>query len=287
MARPEKNTVEYFPHYVNSGKTLFTLEKKFGNDGYAFLFKVLEALGKSENHFIDCRNPADWEFLLAITNVSEVSATEMMELLTKLGTFDEELWSHKIIFSANFIENIKSVYERRKRKCLQKLDLCKHLQIKCKQKLASTEVSVNESTQSKVKESKEKESEVKETSEQNSFAREDNEKMTQKDFEDFWNIYPKKRSKQKAQEKFLKLPREFLPKILRAVREQKESHEWQKEGGQFIPHPTTWLNGKRWEDEIDSYNFNNSNYGKNQRSGLSGYVSKTGYADLVVGDDDL
>ncbi len=287
MARPEKNTVEYFPHYVNSGKTLFTLEKKFGNDGYAFLFKVLEALGKTENHFIDCRNPADWEFLLAITNVSEVSATEMMELLTKLGTFDEEFWSHKIIFSANFIENLKSVYERRKRKCMQKLDLCKHLQIKCKQEPDSTEVSVNGSTQSKVKESKEKESEVKESSEQNSFAREDNEKMTQKDFNDFWSIYPKKRSKQKAQEKFLKFPREFLPKILRAVREQKESNEWQKEGGQFIPHPTTWLNGKRWEDEIDSYNFNNSNYGKNQRNNLSGYVSKEGYADLVVGDDDL
>ena len=161
MARPEKNTVEYFPHYVNSGKTLYTLEKRYGNDGYAFLFKVLETLGKSENHFIDCRNPADWEFLLAITNVKEVIAEEMMQLLTKLGTFDEELWSHRIIFSPSFIENIKSVYERRKRNCLQKLDLCKQLSIKCIQKPRSADINANQSTQSIVKESIVKESKVK------------------------------------------------------------------------------------------------------------------------------
>jgi hypothetical protein len=27
------------------------------------------------------------------------------------------------------------------------------------------------------------------------------------------------------------------------------SAEWTKDGGQFIPHPATWLNQKRWEDE--------------------------------------
>ncbi|QQS59661.1 DUF4373 domain-containing protein [Candidatus Peregrinibacteria bacterium] len=271
---------------MNSGKTLYTLEKRYGNDGYAFLFKVLEALGKSENHFIDCRNPADWEFLLAITNVSEVIAEEMMKLLTTLGTFDEELWSSRIIFSANFIENLKNVYERRKRKCMQKSDICEQLQLKCSPKPDSSEISGAENTQSKVKRSEVKESKA-DIFAQKDFAREDNQKMTQADFKEFWDSYPKKRSKQKAQEKFLKIPREFLPKILRAVREQKESHEWQKDGGQFIPHPTTWLNGKRWEDDINSYNFNDSNHGKNQRDRLSGYVSKEGYADLVIGDDDL
>jgi len=287
MARPEKNTVEYFPHYVNSGKTLYTLEKRYGNDGYAFLFKVLETLGKSENHFIDCRNPADWEFLLAKTNVNEVTATEIMELLTKLGTFDEELWSHRIIFCSSFLENIKSVYERRKRKCMQKYDLCKHLQIKCKHKPNSTDVNANQSTQSKVKESRVKKSKGKDTCEQKDFAREENKDMTEEDFQKFWKEYPKKRSKKKAEEKFLKLPRELLPKILKALQQQKESFEWQKEDGQFIPHPNTWINGKRWEDDINSYNFNNTNHGKNQRNRLSGYVSKEGYADLVVGDDDL
>ena len=31
---------------------------------------------------------------------------------------------------------------------------------------------------------------------------------------------------------------------------QKQSAQWSKDNGQFIPHPTTWLNGKRWEDQI-------------------------------------
>ena len=25
--------------------------------------------------------------------------------------------------------------------------------------------------------------------------------------------------------------------------------DWKKNGGQFIPHPSTWLNNRRWEDE--------------------------------------
>ncbi len=164
MARPPKNTVEYFPHYVNNGKTLYTLEKRYGNDGYAFLFKVLETLGKEENHFIDCRNVADWAFLLAKTNVKEEMAEEMMTLMTKLKTFDEELWSHRIIFSPPFIENLKTVYERRKRKCLQKQDLCQQLQIKCIQKCPPTDISESETPQSKVKESKVEKRRVKKNS---------------------------------------------------------------------------------------------------------------------------
>ncbi len=30
----------------------------------------------------------------------------------------------------------------------------------------------------------------------------------------------------------------------------KDTDQWQKEGGQYIPNPATWLNQNRWEDEI-------------------------------------
>jgi hypothetical protein len=30
---------------------------------------------------------------------------------------------------------------------------------------------------------------------------------------------------------------------------QRQSAQWQRDDGQFIPHPSTWLNGRRWEDE--------------------------------------
>ena len=35
-----------------------------------------------------------------------------------------------------------------------------------------------------------------------------------------------------------------------AIEAQKKSPQWTKDGGQFIPHPATWLNGKRWEDQV-------------------------------------
>jgi len=47
MARPRKQTVDYFPHDtdVSSGKTLTILQSKYGNDGYAFWFKLLRMPG--------------------------------------------------------------------------------------------------------------------------------------------------------------------------------------------------------------------------------------------------
>lgn len=71
-------------------------------------------------------------------------------------------------------------------------------------------------------------------------------------FEKFWEAYPRKVAKQNAYKWFLKHKpnEELLEKILTAIEKYKKTEQWQKDGGQFVPHPTTWLNGKRWEDEI-------------------------------------
>ena len=42
-----------------------------------------------------------------------------------------------------------------------------------------------------------------------------------------------------------------LQKVLKALKAQKNSEQWKKDDGRFIPLPTTWLNGARWEDEVD------------------------------------
>ena len=42
MARPERRNVDYFPHYLSEGKKMYLIEHKYGNDGYAVWFKVLE-----------------------------------------------------------------------------------------------------------------------------------------------------------------------------------------------------------------------------------------------------
>ena len=70
-------------------------------------------------------------------------------------------------------------------------------------------------------------------------------------FARFWMEYPRKEAKQAAIKAFEKLkPDEALLEImLSAIRKSKESAQWQESGGQFIPHPATWLNQRRWEDE--------------------------------------
>lgn len=69
-------------------------------------------------------------------------------------------------------------------------------------------------------------------------------------FSKFWKAYPKKRDKAKAQRAFLKIKNieKVFPVMMQALEKQKASADWQKDGGQFIPYPTTWLNGERWED---------------------------------------
>lgn len=116
MARPRKQTVDYFPHVVVSGKTMFVLEAQFGNDGYAFWFKLLELLGSTDGHVYDCRNPADWQFLLAKTRVDEDKAHKILELLSNLHAIDVELWENNVIWCQNFVDNITDAYKNRRAK---------------------------------------------------------------------------------------------------------------------------------------------------------------------------
>ena len=44
----------------------------------------------------------------------------------------------------------------------------------------------------------------------------------------------------------------MLDDILKAIKKQKQSSKWQSENGRFIPMPFTWLNQKRWLDELDT-----------------------------------
>jgi hypothetical protein len=38
--------------------------------------------------------------------------------------------------------------------------------------------------------------------------------------------------------------------MLSKVKELSATPDWKKENGKYIPMPYTWLNGKRWEDEV-------------------------------------
>lgn len=69
-------------------------------------------------------------------------------------------------------------------------------------------------------------------------------------FEDFWNIWPKRLAKKDAQKAWARIPPMTHQQILRAVEAGKQTEQWLKEEGQYIPLPASWLRGERWEDEI-------------------------------------
>jgi hypothetical protein len=70
-------------------------------------------------------------------------------------------------------------------------------------------------------------------------------------FERFWRTYPKRKGKDAAWRAWQKRdPDDVLTEtIIAAVQEQMRDPQWIKEGGQYIPHPATWLNAARWQDE--------------------------------------
>lgn len=161
MARPTKQKVDYFPHYVKTGKTIYILEERYGNDGYAFWFKLLEYLCDSNGHFIDCRNQADWEFLLAKTHFEAKKAEDIISTLVTLGKIDADLWSKKIIWVQNLINNVSNVYDRRNGGMPEKPVFpdteTEDIQDKRKQKPIETAINVNKNTQRRVEDNKRKE----------------------------------------------------------------------------------------------------------------------------------
>lgn len=66
----------------------------------------------------------------------------------------------------------------------------------------------------------------------------------------FWERYPRKTDKKKAREVWQRLHPDpaLFAQIMAGLDRHLRSEQWQRG---VIPHPTTWLNRARWEDELD------------------------------------
>jgi len=75
------------------------------------------------------------------------------------------------------------------------------------------------------------------------------------EFESFWNLYPRKIGKGAAYLawKRIDLPKhELLMLCQLALAWQTTSEGWTQDKGKYIPHPTTYINQRRWEDENEN-----------------------------------
>lgn len=81
--------------------------------------------------------------------------------------------------------------------------------------------------------------------------------LSDEDFAVFWKAYPRKESKVQARKAFAKADVR-LDMLLQALEAQKQTGQWQSDGGRFIPYASTWLNQKRWEDDLPAQPENNT-----------------------------
>jgi len=84
--------------------------------------------------------------------------------------------------------------------------------------------------------------------------------LTKAGFDKFWERYPKKVGKQEAFKSWeaLKPDETIQTKILDAVKWQSRQDQWIKSKGEFIPHASTWLNKRRYDDEQPKLKGNSS-----------------------------
>jgi len=69
-------------------------------------------------------------------------------------------------------------------------------------------------------------------------------------FDDFYEIYPKKRDRKRAQSAWNRLKKSDQAAAMLDV-QNRIGGEWKEIDPRFIPHPSSYLNGRRWEDQPD------------------------------------
>lgn len=89
-------------------------------------------------------------------------------------------------------------------------------------------------------------------------------KVALEGFGTFWSLYPRKVAKEVAMRSWCKLnlDEETRVKLMKGLEDYKKTPQWKKDDGLYIPHPATWLNQKRWEDEIQQKKEINNKYAK-------------------------
>ena len=103
----------------------------------------------------------------------------------------------------------------------------------------------------------------------NNFTSQESKENVNNRFSKFWDSYPVKVSKKKAEAIFNKLNPDdkTIDLMLHSIDVWKQSRQWQ-EG--YIPHPDTWLRGERWNDEPPK-----TPQAQVKRNARAGYANRT------------
>lgn len=116
MGRLPKKGVDYFPHdtVASSMPTLYIIQQRYGNDGYAFWFKLLEFLGLQDGLKVDFSIQKDWLYFLSIAKVDAETGEDIMSMLADIDAIDKDLWRNsRVVWSQNFADRLAAIYVKR------------------------------------------------------------------------------------------------------------------------------------------------------------------------------
>lgn len=208
------------------------LIEQLGLEGYGIYWVLVETLRDQPGY----RYPL--ALVPALARRYNTTAQKMKTAITAYGLFESD---DENFFFSNSLCDRMAVYDakREKRRLaanvrwgnVKAID-ANAVQVQCKSNASALQVQCNSNA---IREEK---------------SRED---IYAQSFAQFYQKYPKKRNKQTALRSWMKLKpdADLLEKIMSSLEKHKLQPDWQKDNGQFVPYPSTWLNQRRWEDELE------------------------------------
>lgn len=223
MARPQKNSCDYFPHDADmrNHRKIKAIRNKFGNAGFAVWVMFLEYLTDQEGNQSEYAD-LEFELLSGDFNTEPEQIKEIIDYCLQLGLLQLE---DDFVRSKSLDDRLAPVYQKRDR-----MRQISQLRI---EKL--NEKKAEQSKKPAPKPAPEKEEVVDLTNQINI------------DFDFFWNEYDKKvGDKAKLKKKWERLTDKERQAIMDYIPPYKEAQPDKA----FRKNPETFLNNKSWNDEI-------------------------------------
>lgn len=93
---------------------MFILENQWGNDGYAFWYKLMEQLCTAQGHYYDYSVEENKVYMAACCRLPETRIEEIITTLVKLGEIDKDLWEKgRIIWCQQLVDSLEPLYKKR------------------------------------------------------------------------------------------------------------------------------------------------------------------------------
>ena len=118
MGRPNKDIVDFFPHFCKPEDNVRIIENQYKSNGYACWFKLQELIGRTSNYQLNLDDEKHSEKILLMFSecgIEEELGYEILKRFAKLSMINKDAFNnHKIIWCQSFIDELHPIWKKRK-----------------------------------------------------------------------------------------------------------------------------------------------------------------------------